>query len=164
MTALSERLKKYREEKGLSPDEAAEKLGISAEMLSAWERGDNEPDTATVFRMAELYSGSADMILFGGEGRNASRTMFPKEAEPRFSAFADWKVLVGALAAFCGIGGILLMIMRAIGEGYDTFEGMMGFCGTSLIIFAAVFLAGLIMAGVTALCRRHAHNKKNNRR
>ncbi len=164
MSTLSERLIKYREKCSLTKDEAAQKLGIAPEMLLRWEAGECEPDTATVFRMAELYGESADMILFGGEGRDASRTMFPKEAVPQFSPFADWRVLTGALMMFCGVGGTLLMIMRAIGEGYDTFGGMLEYCGKSLLVFAAVFIIGLLLAAVTAAVRYKKNKKKNDRR
>ena len=164
MSTVAERIKEYRENKGLSLSQAAERLEISPDVLEGWEKGDCEPDTPTVFRMAELYGKSADMILFGGEGRDASRTMFPKDAKPQFSAFADWKVLTGALMMFTGVGGVLLMIMRAIGEGYDTVGGMIEYCGKSLLVFAAVFAAGFVFAAVSALVRYRKHKKNNNRR
>lgn len=165
MSSLSERLINLREKAGLSPGKAAEKLEIAEEVLKCWESGDTEPDTETVFKMAKLYCTTADMILFGGDGREASMTMFPKNAVPEFSPFADPKVLIGALTAFVGIGGILIMIMRAIGEGYDSFSDMTDYCGPSLCIFAGIAAAGILFAVITALVRRKKHlkNKNNDR-
>lgn len=158
---IGERLKFYRETKNLTLDAVSEKLDISKELLEGWEKGTDEPDTPTVFRLGKIYGVSADMILFGGEGRAASQTMFPKSVEPQFSAFADWRVLTGALMVFCGIGGILLMIMRAIGEGYKAVGDMIAYCGTSLAVFAGLSLAGAFLALVTAAIRYKKHKKNN---
>ena len=160
MSTISERIKEYREKASLSPGDAAEKLGVSPELYAQWENGECEPDTDTVFRMAELFKKSADMILFGSEGRDAPLTMFPKSADPRFSPFASPAVLIGALMMFCGVGGALLLIMREIRIGVETFGDLISYGGTSLIIFAALFLAGLLLAVISAAVRYKKHKKE----
>lgn len=160
MSAISERIKNLREKSSLTAEDAAGKLGVSPELYFQWENGEGEPDTDTVFKMAKLFETSADMILFGGEGRDAPLTMFPKSADPRFSPFASPAVLIGALMMFCGLGGALLLIMRAIGIGIERFTDMISFGGVSLMIFAAIFLAGLILAVISAAVRAHRHKKE----
>lgn len=162
MTATAQRIKDLREKKGLSASAAAKKLDISEKLLADWESGRSEPDTPTVLRMAKLYGESPEMILYGADGRSAPKTMFPKSATPAFSPFASWAVLVGGLLMFVGLGGSLLMIMRAVAEGVDTVLALLDFCGISLAIFAAIFVFGLILAGVTAYIRFRKHKKNNN--
>lgn len=160
MSAISERIKNLREKASLTAEDAAGKLGVTPEIYGQWENGESEPDTDTVFKMAKLYNTSADMILFGGEGRDAPLTMFPKSADPRFSPLASPAVLIGALMMFTGVGGALLLIMREIRVGVETFADMMNYGGVSLMIFAALFLAGLILAVVSAAVRAHRHKKE----
>lgn len=164
MSTVAQRIKDFREKKGISLSSAAEKLEVSEELLADWEDGKKEPDTATVLRMAKLYGESPEMILYGADGRNAPKTMFPNSAAPAFSPFASWVVLVGALLMFTGLGGILLMIMQAIARGVDTVSAMVGYCGVSLAIFGAIFVFGLVLAAVSAYIRYKKHKNKDNRR
>lgn len=48
---------------GLSQGELAERLGLAASTISAYERGVNEPDDETKLRIAELFNISLDYLL-----------------------------------------------------------------------------------------------------
>ncbi len=61
--ALGERLRKVREDKGLKQNYVAKLLGITNQALSNWERGERDPDTPTLHRLAEIYGVSADYLL-----------------------------------------------------------------------------------------------------
>ena len=67
MEEFGERLKKLRIENKLSQDELAEKLGVSAQAVSKWERGKSTPDLAVIVPMAKLLRISTDRLL-GNEG------------------------------------------------------------------------------------------------
>ena len=60
---LGARLKKSREEAGLSPAIAAESLGISIERLVSWELEKEEPTARELAEAARLYHVSADILL-----------------------------------------------------------------------------------------------------
>ncbi|HBV95644.1 MAG TPA: hypothetical protein DEF36_01140 [Desulfotomaculum sp.] len=61
--SLGERLKKSRQEKGLTQVEAARALGITNTALSNYERGERDPDTSLLKRLSELYGVTADYLL-----------------------------------------------------------------------------------------------------
>ena len=67
MEEFGERLKKLRIENQMSQDELAEKLGVSAQAVSKWERGKSTPDLAVIVPMAKLLRISTDRLL-GNEG------------------------------------------------------------------------------------------------
>lgn len=57
-------LKTAREIKGLKQQEAAEKIGISVDTLSNYERGKSYPDIPTLRRIEEVYGVSYDELIF----------------------------------------------------------------------------------------------------
>lgn len=61
--ALGERLKKARNNKGLTQIEAAKKLGVTNGALSGYERNYRDPDTNMLKEMAELYEVSLDYLV-----------------------------------------------------------------------------------------------------
>ena len=60
---IANRLVEMRKEKGLSQEALAEKLGISRQAVSKWERAESSPDTANLITLAKLYNISLDELL-----------------------------------------------------------------------------------------------------
>ena len=60
---IANRLAKLRKEKGYSQEELAEKLGLSRQAVSKWERAESSPDTDTLICLAKLYNVSLDELL-----------------------------------------------------------------------------------------------------
>lgn len=60
---IASNLKKARINIGMSQEEASERLGISRQTLSNWERGLAYPDAVSLKKMRTLYNVSADAIL-----------------------------------------------------------------------------------------------------
>ena len=60
---IANRLQKLRKEKGYSQEELAEKLGISRQAVSKWERAESSPDTDNLICLARLYNISLDELL-----------------------------------------------------------------------------------------------------
>ena len=60
------RIREYREELGLTQSELAKNIGTLQRNVSNWENGVNEPDCATLLKLAELFEISLDE-LFGRE-------------------------------------------------------------------------------------------------
>jgi HTH-type transcriptional regulator/antitoxin HipB len=59
------RLLQYRKESNLSQEELAEKIGVSRQAVSKWERAEASPDTDNLIKLAEIYGVSLDEMLTG---------------------------------------------------------------------------------------------------
>lgn len=60
---VANKLLKLRKENNLSQEELAEKLGISRQAISKWERGEASPDTDNLIQLSNLYRVSLDELL-----------------------------------------------------------------------------------------------------
>lgn len=60
---IADRLVKLRKKHGLSQEELADKLGISRQAVSKWERAESSPDTDNLICLAKLYGVSLDELL-----------------------------------------------------------------------------------------------------
>lgn len=76
---IAYRLSKLRRERGYSQEVLAEKLGVSRQAVSKWERAESSPDTDNLISLADIYGMSLDGLLKGeDEGLGDSS---PDEAE-----------------------------------------------------------------------------------
>lgn len=71
------RLLQYRKENNLSQEELAEKIGVSRQAVSKWERAEASPDTDNLIRLAEIYGVTLDEMLTG------KKTQTEPEPEPQ---------------------------------------------------------------------------------
>lgn len=62
---IANRLLQYRKEHLLSQEELAEKIGVSRQAVSKWERAEASPDTDNLLRLAEIYGVTVDELLTG---------------------------------------------------------------------------------------------------
>lgn len=62
---VANRLCELRKSKKLSQEQLAEKIGVSRQAVSKWERGEASPDTDNLIALAEIYDVSIDEILTG---------------------------------------------------------------------------------------------------
>ena len=63
MLYIAENLKSYRKGKDLTQEEVAEKLGVSAQSVSKWERGETMPDITLLPAISNLYNISVDTLI-----------------------------------------------------------------------------------------------------
>lgn len=81
---LADRLVTLRKENKLSQEALAEKLGLSRQAISKWERAEASPDTDNLIALAELYGISLDSLL-GNDNVSEEKTEnveAPKTEEP----------------------------------------------------------------------------------
>ena len=60
---IANKLVKLRKQAGLSQEELADKLGLSRQAVSKWERAEASPDTDNLICLAKLYGVSLDELL-----------------------------------------------------------------------------------------------------
>ena len=60
---IADRLIQLRKKHGLSQEELADKLGLSRQAVSKWERAEASPDTDNLICLAKLYGVSLDELL-----------------------------------------------------------------------------------------------------
>ena len=56
-------IKQLREQRGMTQEELANRLGVKYPAVSKWERGMAYPSMNTVIKMAELFQVSMDVVL-----------------------------------------------------------------------------------------------------
>lgn len=67
MMKFGEKVKQLREEKGLTQQTLAERLYVTRQAVSKWERGTRYPDLLTVKKIAQVLEVSVDELLSGEE-------------------------------------------------------------------------------------------------
>lgn len=61
---IANRLCAYRKSKGFSQEELAEKLGVTRQAVSKWERAEASPDTDKLILLSEIYEVTLDDLLY----------------------------------------------------------------------------------------------------
>ncbi len=67
MKQMGERIGRLRQEQGLTQVALAEKLGISSQAISKWERGQAFPDLSRLDELSELLGVAVAYLLTGSE-------------------------------------------------------------------------------------------------
>ena len=60
---FGEKLQKLRQQEGMSQDALAERLNVSRQAVSRWERDETMPETEKVVAMADLFHVTTDYLL-----------------------------------------------------------------------------------------------------
>ena len=61
---VAQRLVKLRKKNGFSQEVLADKIGVSRQSVSKWERAEASPDTDNLIALAELYNITIDEMLY----------------------------------------------------------------------------------------------------
>lgn len=76
---IANKLVQLRKKHGLSQEELAEKIGVSRQAVSKWERAESSPDTDNLISLAKIYNLSLDDML-NNKGA-AERSYIPNEKD-----------------------------------------------------------------------------------
>lgn len=63
MSVLGNRIKKEREDLGLSREDLAQKLGVSYSAIAMYEQGNREPNSELLLKMCEIFNCSIDYLI-----------------------------------------------------------------------------------------------------
>ncbi len=77
---IGSKLKKARNEKGITQEHAAELLGVSRQTISNWENNKSYPDIISVIKMSDIYSVSLDHLLKEEKSMNQTYQEFLEES------------------------------------------------------------------------------------
>lgn len=61
--ALGEKIKTCRQNAGMSQEKVAELLGVSRQAVTKWEANQSAPNTGNLFKLAEIFGTTVDMLL-----------------------------------------------------------------------------------------------------
>ena len=123
---LGNRLQRLRQRQGLSQDALAEKLGVSRQAVSKWERDEAVPEVEKLLRLSELYGVSLDELVKGDATQSAPQAESHAEPaasrreRPVWEESLQWGGLLGggALLAW-GLGeAALLLLLRGMVRGW----------------------------------------------
>ena len=64
---VGEQIASLRKSKRITQSELGERLGVTFQSVSKWERGETLPDTAILLDLADVLETTVDNILGGGE-------------------------------------------------------------------------------------------------
>ena len=135
---LGNRLQRLRQRQWLSQDALAEKLGVSRQAVSKWERDEAVPEVEKLLRLSELYGVSLDELVKGDatqsapQGESQAEPAAVQRERPVWEESLQWGGLLGggALLAW-GLGeAALLLLLRGMVRGWieaaagATTEGM----------------------------------------
>ena len=67
MNKVGNQISMLRKTKGLTQNELGERLGVSFQAVSKWERGESLPEVSILIDLANILETSVDNILRGGE-------------------------------------------------------------------------------------------------
>ena len=67
---LGERIKACRQHAGMSQEKVAELVGISRQAVTKWESDQSAPNTENLFKLAEIFGTTVDLLLNSEEESN----------------------------------------------------------------------------------------------
>ncbi|MGT2865310.1 helix-turn-helix domain-containing protein [Streptococcus fryi] len=73
MIQLGEQIKKLRQRDGLSQEELSNRLFISLQAISKWEKGESIPDLDHIIQLSEIFDVSLDYLILAKENLRISR-------------------------------------------------------------------------------------------
>ena len=65
--ALGERIKECRQSAGMSQEKVAELIGVSRQAVTKWEVNQSAPNTENLFKLAEIFGTTVDLLLESDE-------------------------------------------------------------------------------------------------
>lgn len=126
MNEIAANLKQLRKELGLTQEQMAQKLHVTRQTVSAWERGQAQPGLDTLRQIAQTLGVKEERLLYGAE-----------KSKPPLYRVTLWPVL-GVIPAYIFLALVILPIP------------MMAWLGSNEVVF--VLCGQLFLAMLITLC------------
>lgn len=101
---IGNKLKKARNDKGITQEQAAELLDVSRQTISNWENNKSYPDIISVIKMSDIYSVSLDHLLKEGNSMKQTYQDFLEESTNTVKARRKLEKIM----LFSGSSGVLV--------------------------------------------------------
>lgn len=137
MSDIAKNIKKLRMDQGLSQAQLAEKLNVTRQTISSWERGNSFPDVGMLVQIAEALNAEVNDLIYP----TAKQKQGFGRVEPLSPGFAIWSVLLYAVLLILGGAYIALPLFRAI-LGGDMWADYLYF----------IFWGLILLVGYIAIC------------
>ena len=95
---LGARLQELRLRRGMSQDALADKLGVSRQAVSKWERDEATPDLDKIIKLSELYGISLDALLKEEPQPTKTQQAPPHPHKADWNRILTWGGLLGGCA------------------------------------------------------------------
>lgn len=117
---VANRLVELRKKSGLSQEQLADKLGLSRQAVSKWERAEASPDTDNLICLAKLYNVSLDELLSTDETIDeiAEETKERNEDKEKKESKKMTKMQFANAIVSAVLGGIVLILYLTLGFLY----------------------------------------------
>ena len=136
-------LKKLRKEKGITQEQFAEVLNVSARTISRWENGNNMPDISLLIEIADFFDVSIPEIINGERKRETMEEKI-KEVAECLTDYADTEKtillkrarIISILGLIALLSGLVMEFIQANSQIpiYESIKGIcLGFSVGSLI-------------------------------
>lgn len=138
---FGERIYTLRKSAGLSQEELAERLDVSRQAISKWERGAGYPETEKLINMSRLFGVTVDYLL-GGDGDyggDEERGEDPREPESAYLSEEDTRRFIAFCKRRSAAKGAGLAAITA-GLGFGTANGRL-----AEILFVLLVIAGALL-------------------
>ena len=154
---LADRLVELRKEHKLSQEALAEKLGLSRQSISKWERAEASPDTDNLIALAEVYGVTLDELLGNNEPKAeksepqpTKKQLSAKQIKGKQNLKKAPLLFLGAIAVYVGGGIILGVFWWAL--MWVLFPLVLGYTFSALsLCFADRKLLSIIFSTVAAI-------------
>lgn len=132
---LGEKIQELRRRSGMSQDELAEKLEVSRQAVSKWERDEAIPETEKIVRIAQVFRVSTDYLLLAREEvprpepNAAASSAQPTAGQQvlrgmRRHGYKAGYALLAAGGLVCAIALLIALLVPSVGSGaFDMFDG-----------------------------------------
>ena len=78
MTTLGQRIREHRRRAGLSQEALARRMDVSRQAVTKWESGQSAPSTENLFRLAELFGTTVDLLLPSEDAAQQVKDKIPR--------------------------------------------------------------------------------------
>jgi len=120
---FGEKLQSLRQKAGMSQDALAEKLGVSRQAVSRWERDETMPETEKVIALADLFGVTTDYLLRSRPEPEAAPQGEPRKERPashdlidRLGYLAKTKgYLLGWVLVAWGVLDLVVLLLMGLG-------------------------------------------------
>lgn len=113
---LGERLLALRKASGMTQEQLAEKVFVTRQAVSKWERGESVPDLDILVALSEMYGVTLDELVLGDAPRPARESTPAEERDEAFIRARKKRVFLKAALVFVlavGVWGLLLGIVHS---------------------------------------------------